>query len=203
MDLPWILLFISVILVAMIAWHSSKVSIFNFFKPFFVRKKPDPFLDDYHEEVQDDLFPEEPNDFMDEFAVNTESVETQAPKKNEIFCIHLKAAEGRHLGGEQLVIQLNRAGLRFGAYNIFHFENLFSLASAYEPGTFDLDRLDQLKTPALTFFMETSHIQDVRDAFETMLDTAQHLASQLRAELFDDQWQPLTEDVLSRYYEKM
>lgn len=196
MDLPWILLFISVILIAMIAWHSSKISLVGFLKSRLKRRPREVFLDDYHEETQEELFPE--SDFVEAMAP------TPVPEvKNEIFCINLKAPEGRYFGGEQLVIHLNRAGLRFGAFDIFHFENLFSLASAYEPGTFDLDRLEHLKTSGLTFFMETAHLNDVMDAFETMLDTAQHLAEQLKAELYDDQWQPLNENTLERYYDKI
>jgi cell division protein ZipA len=189
MDLPWILLFISVILIAMIAWNSSGG---------FTRRKRDQCIEQYHEEIQDDLFGEE-DYFEDELA----PVPPPKEIKNQILSINLKAPEGRYFAGEQLVIHLNRAGLRFGALDIFHFENLFSLASAFEPGTFDLDRLENLKTAGLIFFMETGHLDDVREAFETMLDTAQHLAEQLKAELFDDQWRPLNSETIERYYDQI
>lgn len=200
MELPWILLFISVILIAIIAWHSSKFSFFELVRHGVWKRKHKEVLDNYHEEVQQDLFDDE-DYFEDEYA---DPIPEQ-PKEMEskILAIHLKAPEGRYFAGEQLVIHLNRAGLRFGDFNIFHFENLFSLASAYEPGTFDPERLENIKTSALTFFMETGYVHDVRDAFETMLDTAQHLSEQLKAELFDDKWQPLTEDVLERYYDQI
>jgi len=194
MDLPWILLFISIILFALIAWHSSKVSLLNSLKARFARKKPEAFFTEYHEEIQDDLFAEQ--DPLEELPNPPRS-------QNAIFCLNLKAPEGCYFGGEQLVVQLNRAGLRFGDFEIFHFENLFSCASAYEPGTFDLDRLDTLKTSGLTFFMETGHLDDIKDAFETMLEAAQHLAEQLRGQLCDDKWQPLNENTLSRYYDRI
>lgn len=192
MDLPWILLFISILLIAIIAWHGTKFSLLQSVKNLFAKKqKQEHFLDDYHEEIQDDLF---------------EANEVQPPKEsvpNQIFCINLKAPEGKYFAGEQLVVHLNRAGLRFGKFDIFHYDDLFSLASAYEPGTFDLNRLDTYKTSALTFFMETAHLDDVIEAFETMLDTAQHLADQLRGELFDEKWQPLNDEVLDRYYDQI
>jgi len=198
MDLPWILLFISILLIAIIAWHSSKFSFVDSFRRLLQRKHKENF-DQYTEEVQQDLFDDE-DYFEDEF---DPLIDEPQPVENKILAINLKAQEGRHFPGEQLVIHLNRAGLRFGDFNIFHFENLFSLASAFEPGTFDLDKLDNMKTSGLTFFMETGHLNDARDAFETMLDTAQHLAEQLKAELFDEKWQPLTEDVLERYYDQI
>jgi cell division protein ZipA len=198
MDLPWILLFISIILVALIAWHSSKLSLLQILKSRFTRKPPEAYFTDYHEEVQDDLFAELEQD-LDPLDELPNPPRTQ----NAVFCINLKAPEGRHFGGEQLVVQLNRAGLRFGDFNIFHFENLFSCASAFEPGTFDLDRIDSFKTRGLTFFMETGHVNDIRDAFETMLEATQHLAEQLRGQLCDDQWQPLNEDSLERYYDRI
>lgn len=198
MDLRWILLFVSVILIALIAWHGSKNSLINAIKHRFTRKaapKQDNFLDYYHEEVQEDLF-----DVAEPRVVQNAA---PAPAVNQIFCLNLKAPEGKHFTGEQLVIHFNRAGLRFGQFDIFHYEDVFSLASAFEPGTFDLNRLDNFKTSALTFFMETAHLDDVREGFETMLDTAQHLAEQLRADLFDEKWQPLTENALDQYYDKI
>lgn len=197
MDLPWILLFISIILIAIIAWHGSKFSPVDFFQNLF-KKKPAAFFDEYDDEyqeaVQNDLFENNPS---------ADSHPTTPAPENQVFCINLKAPEGRSFAGEQLVVQLNRAGLRYGNYDIFHYDEIFSMASAYEPGTFNLDRLDELQTPALTFFMETAHQSDIMDAFETMLDTVQNLADQLRAEICDDTWEPLDEIALEKYYDKI
>lgn len=194
MDLPWILFFISILLIAVIAWHSSKFSPIEFIKNRLAKRAPEPFFPEYDENPQQDLFAEQ--DPLDELP--------NPPRiQNHILCIHLKASEGNLFGGEQLVIQLNRAGLRFGEFNIFHFEKLFSCASAYEPGVFDLDRMDTFQTAGLSFFMETAHLTEVKEAFDTMLEAAQYLAEQLRGELCDDQWKPLSESSLERYYEKI
>lgn len=202
MDLPWILLFISILLIAVIAWHSSRFSLTDFVKKILPRKKTEHLTTPYHEAIQDDLFSED--EYLEEelFPVPAQP-EVTSPSKNLILAINLKAPEGKSFGGEQLVVHLNRLGLRFGSYDIFHFEDQFSLASAYEPGTFDLNRLESLKTSALIFFMETAHLKDVREAFETMLETAQILARQLRAELFDEQWKPLTPETIERYYDRI
>jgi FtsZ-interacting cell division protein ZipA len=185
------------ILVAMIAWHSSKISLIGQLKLIFKKKAPskDVFMDDYHEEVQDDLF-----DLGEARAADSDTQMPQATAP-QIFCINLKAAEGKSFGGEQLVVQLNRAGLRFGQFDIFHYDDLFSMASAFEPGTFDLNRLDSFRTSGLTFFMETAGLPNVKEAFETMLNTAQHLAEILRADLFNEKWQPLNEAALGKYYD--
>jgi cell division protein ZipA len=87
------------------------------------------------------------------------------------------------------------AGLVYGEMNIFHrFEdvlklgkNQFSMANMMEPGTFDLETMDQLHTPGVVFFLGLPTAQDSMQAFDFMLETAQCLASNLGGEVLDEQ----------------
>lgn len=187
MSLQWILLIISVLLIALIAWHSNRQvwrKLFNHVKKLLPKQK------------SGDL------SFLDDLSENGQAVEYP-----EIISIHVKAPEGQSFGGQQLLIYLNRVGLRFGDMNIFHYyphgdENaqpLFSLASAYEPGYFDIDKMDHFETKALTLFMETQQHHNVRHVFESMLNVAETLAAHLHANLYHRAWQPLTDGDLEHY----
>lgn len=192
MDLRWILVFISILIVAAIAWHTSRVSPTRFIRKFLKsRTKPRSTELDFDEDYS---------------LPDHEAPVVQAHK--DILCIHIKARPGHCFGGEKLVIQLNRTGMRLGEFDIFHYEHvehghsykLFSLASSYEPGTFDMDRIEDFKTEGLSLFMQTEQAKDIRHVFETMLSTAQTLAEHLHAELYDEHWRPLSDMNLSQYY---
>ena len=92
-------------------------------------------------------------------------------------------------------------GMQFGAMNIFHFKNdnplgcrhLFSLANLYDPGEFDPDTLNVLKTMGLTLFMNVPCAYQPAGVFEKMIGTARGLCDLLDGRLVDQDSKPLTE----------
>lgn len=93
----------------------------------------------------------------------------------------------------EAVAVLQDAGLEHGRYGIFHYpdqahptEPQFSVASLTEPGSFDLERLDEKPLAGMSFFMVLPGVGDPVDRFDTMLETARALAYKLDAELLDD-----------------
>ena len=188
MELRWILLCVSIIIVALLAWHTSRSSfvlLVNYLKNMLKR------------ENQLDLFADD----------GLEQAKPEAPQ--DIVCLHIKAKEGKEFGGEQLLIQLNQAGLRFGEMNIFHYfsaennEPIFSLASAFEPGTFDMDRMDHFKTNALALFLQTDAVSNAGEALDSLLDVAEELTEKLDADLLDHRWNLLSEDQVDAYYSNL
>jgi cell division protein ZipA len=96
------------------------------------------------------------------------------------------------LDAAEAVRTLRDAGLEHGRYGIFHYyhddfpgEAQFSVASLTEPGSFDLDRLDE-PLAGMSFFMILPGAGDPVERFDVMVETARALAHQLDAELFDD-----------------
>ncbi len=187
MELRWILLCISIVIIALIAWHTSRssfVSILSSVKNLFKR------------ENQLDLFTDEPS----------HEDESTAELPGDIISLHIKAKSGESFGGEQLLIHLNHLGLRFGEMNIFHFnldntsQPIFSLASAYEPGTFDIDRMENFRTQGLSLFMQLDDQNNPGEALDAMLDVAEELCERLHGDLLDHQWRPLTDDQVDAYY---
>jgi cell division protein ZipA len=77
----------------------------------------------------------------------------------EVIVINVLARNGAKFGGTDLLEAFLRNGLKFGDMNIFHRiqpaskEVQFSVASAVEPGTFDLSAMEAFKTPGVSFFM--------------------------------------------------
>jgi cell division protein ZipA len=125
--------------------------------------------------------------------------------------LQLMAPKQRPYRGYELIQTLTSAGFHYGKMNIFHFyadplekkEHLFSLASAIEPGTFDLDHTGEIVCPGLCLFMSIHKVKSANTTFGLMLETAQILAQDLGGVLCDKQFQPLALDDLSYYYTQL
>ncbi|MFA5684553.1 MAG: cell division protein ZipA [Lysobacteraceae bacterium] len=117
-----------------------------------------------------------------------------APDFEKIVALHVAAREGEVIRGDDLVVAAEKAGLSFGAMNIFHRSvdgrpgqpPIFSVANMLKPGTFDLRQLDQLETPGLSFFMTLPGPLSGLDAWDAMLPAAQRMAELLDAVVLDD-----------------
>jgi len=60
---------------------------------------------------------------------------------------------------------------------------IFSLASMYEPGYFELDNMENYETKGLTLFMQLPAPIDSMSAFDLMQETAMGLADMLQGEI--------------------
>jgi len=122
---------------------------------------------------------------------------SESPTVRDLVVIHVLNKSARYPGGDLLTVFLDN-GLTFGDMNIFHLRdrktktNVFSIANALEPGTFDLSSMDSLLTPGVSFFLKLPGPQSPVEAFETMLATAKDLATTLGGELRDEQMNVMT-----------
>jgi cell division protein ZipA len=96
------------------------------------------------------------------------------------------------LNTERAVIALKGAGLEHGRYGIFHLLNgrqgdeLFSVASLTEPGTFDLASPPESTIAGLSFFIILPGTGDPVARFDRMIETARGLAVELESDLHDE-----------------
>lgn len=133
--------------------------------------------------------------------------ETYLPSDDDLIVIHVKAAPGSVFSGYGLQQALTAAGLRFGELSIFHryeFDSgkeriIFSVASAVEPGVFDLQRIGGFATPGLSIFMTIANCSDPVKTFEILIDTAQQLADDLGGVLYDQHRKLFAEDTINDY----
>jgi cell division protein ZipA len=130
-----------------------------------------------------------------------------ASAEERVVALYLKAPEDGSFGGEELQQALAAVDLRFGEMSIFHHfgigklyapRPLFSVANMYEPGTIEIDRIDDFSTQGLTFFLRVPARVDSSLVFELMLNTAQRLADRLGGELLDDTHAPLTTQAIGQ-----
>ncbi len=119
----------------------------------------------------------------------------------EVLVIHMLARSGERFNGRQLLELLLENGLRFGEMNIFHYHTReedgrevlqFSMANAVEPGTFDIDCMEEEAFAGVTFFLRMPGPGRPLDALDQMLATTRRLAHALGAELRDEQRSVLT-----------
>ncbi|MEW9625684.1 cell division protein ZipA [Rhodanobacter geophilus] len=112
-----------------------------------------------------------------------------------IVTLFVMAREGSHFNGSDLIVAAEKAGLEFGDMGIYHrlvdgkreLGPIFSVANMLKPGSFDLSRLDALRTPGLSFFMTLPAPLSALDAWDTMLPTAQRMAELLDGQVLDEE----------------
>ena len=112
-----------------------------------------------------------------------------------IVTLFVMAREGLVFNGADLIVAAEKAGLEYGDMGIYHrlVDNkrelgpIFSVANMLKPGSFDLTRLDALRTPGLSFFMALPGPVTALDAWDAMLPTAQRLAELLDGQVLDEE----------------
>ena len=111
---------------------------------------------------------------------------------NRIISLHITALPAQAFSGREIQAAINEVGLKYGDMKIFHHygvgemhseQPLFSLTDMFEPGYFDLSKLDQHTTRGLTLFFCLPSRIDAQVVFELMLNTAQRLAHRLGGEI--------------------
>jgi len=123
------------------------------------------------------------------------------PPPEEVLVVHVLAREAL-MAGPALVETVTHYGLRYGDMNIFHHydevtrQPAFSMASAVEPGTFDLSTLDSFETPGVSFFLQLPGPSAPLEAFEAMVQVAKALAERFQGELRDEQRSVMTAQTL-------
>ncbi len=110
--------------------------------------------------------------------------------------------------GSTLLQILLACGMRFGDMNIFHATDdqgrlQYSAANAFNPGTFDLDDIEQFSTRGVTFFLQLPCRANPMDAFEAMVQAATTLSTYLGGELLDESRSVMTSQTLTHYRERI
>lgn len=131
-------------------------------------------------------------------------------KNNNIMILNLMARQPGVFGGKKLIDAFHEAHLYFGEMDIFHRyantdgtgEIIFSVASAMEPGVFQISKMETFVTEGVTFFFVLEKQNKSIAAFELMLRTAKQLAMRLDGELKDEQQKFLTLQSIEKYRER-
>jgi cell division protein ZipA len=122
---------------------------------------------------------------------------------SDVIVINVLARNGIKFSGSDLLEAFLRNGLKFGDMNIFHRVQPatkimeFSVASAVEPGTFDLSTMETFRTPGVSFFLRLPGPAQPMDVFEDMLTVSRDVAASLGADLKDEQLSVMTAQTIA------
>lgn len=127
--------------------------------------------------------------------------------EQQILVLHAKSRADSGFNGSDLLQILLACDMRYGDRDILHRHEQsggegqlqFSVANMVEPGVFNLEDIGSFRTPGVTFFMTLPGADELENAFDCMLETANCLAKNLDADLFDDAHNPLTPEMTSSY----
>ncbi|WP_019024010.1 MULTISPECIES: cell division protein ZipA C-terminal FtsZ-binding domain-containing protein [unclassified Thioalkalivibrio] len=123
----------------------------------------------------------------------------------KILLLHVVAPRNRPFTGVALGAALQRAGLKPGAMDIYHYHDaeidsrqaLFSAANMVPPGTLREQDLADTMTPGITLFVQVHNSADPQRAFEALLENAHGLARDLGGSILDAQQSTATNQTLA------
>ena len=130
---------------------------------------------------------------------------------SEVLVLNVAARDGRVFTGDDLLQVLITSGLKFGDMNIFHKRLskehqgtvIFSVANMLNPGTFDLNNMDEFTTLGISFFLALPTPINNLDAFEQMLGVAQEIRATLGGDLKDDHRNAMTGQTIEHYRQRI
>ncbi len=134
-----------------------------------------------------------------------------ASEPSEVIVLNVMARQGYAFAGDDLLQVLITSGLKFGEMNIFHQRIgadkkgpvLFSVANVLNPGTFDLNNMDNFTTLGVSFFLALPTVMNNLEAFEKMLSVAQQVKAGLDGELKDDNRNVMTSQTIEHYRQRV
>ncbi|TKB45653.1 cell division protein ZipA [Thalassotalea mangrovi] len=145
-------------------------------------------------------------DFADQ-----EKQNQSAEIEQEVLAISVVAGQNQLISGAALLPSLLTLGMKYGEMNIFHRHQdnsgkgpiHFSLANMINPGTFDLDHMENFATTGLTLFMTLPNAGDPTKVFKLMLSAAKQLASEFGGQVLDGQRSVMTRQTEQHYLTKI
>ena len=128
-----------------------------------------------------------------------------------IFSLFVVAEQERPFKGPELIQSLVEQGMRHGDMDIFHRHAQangrgavqFSLANAFEPGIFDLKKVDDLETRGLALFMTLPGPKKPMKAYDLMVKTAQGITKELGGYVLDATKSNFSKQIESHHREQI
>lgn len=137
-----------------------------------------------------------------------EGEEIPEPPKEEVITLYVSG----DIKGQVLLQTVTELGMKFGELDIFHrYEQpsgrgplLFRMANMYNPGTFDLDNLENFTARGVVLFMTLPLKYDGHKAFTMMYNAANKIAEAMpRAAVLDANRNPMTKQSVQHTYQKI
>ncbi|MBH0058469.1 cell division protein ZipA [Pseudoalteromonas sp. SWXJZ94C] len=156
--------------------------------------------------IEDDLT------IVDEPAEVVEQSDGEKPAAMSDFVIvHIQMPDGLSMQGSKLLPAVNTLGFKYSEEGFFnrHIDPagqgpvLFRLVNMYNPGTFDIDNMEQFSTAGVSLFMTLPCEGDGLAAFNMLHSAAKKLSDEFGAQILDAERQEMTVDRIRLYVEQV
>ncbi|WP_371378517.1 cell division protein ZipA [Thalassotalea aquiviva] len=126
--------------------------------------------------------------------------------EQEVLALSVVVNEGM-ISGATLLPTLLTLGMKYGEMEIFHrhLDNAgngditFSLANMVNPGTFDLDNMENFTTQGVTLFMTLPNAGEPVQVFKYMLSAAKQIAKEVNGQVLDGKRSVMTAQTEQHY----
>lgn len=145
-----------------------------------------------------------------------QAVNTVQQVDSLVLVMHVLAVKGQLIGGSKIKSAMKALGLGYDETGLFHAytraesidsqkhqQSVFSIANAIEPGYFEVDKLDSLRTPGLTLLLQLPGPIDNNAAFDRFYHTGKELAQRLGGVLCDESRNRLTQQTFNHMKDKI
>jgi len=110
-----------------------------------------------------------------------------------------------------LLQQMTELGFKFGEFDIFHRHEttagtgpvLFSLANMFNPGTFDVDAMENFQTEGVALFLALPVKGSANHAFTMMHNAAVKLSHAVNGQVLDEHRNPLTRQTVQHLTQRI
>lgn len=141
---------------------------------------------------------------------NVKSTTLNKPAE-EYLILYVTGFMGDSFKGEMLYNTLDHLDFKLGKWNIFHRHTdslgngpvLFSLCNMVEPATFNLQGIQEFKTPGIALFMIIPSYGDSQQNFKMMLEAAQQIAESNNGQVLDENKHILTPEMIKKYKDRI
>ena len=159
------------------------------------------------DDMFDDISIDEPN----EPTIGGSEPEPAQEIETEVLVVSVVMPEGHLMSGAVLLPCLLTLGMKFGDMEIFHRHEdnagngkvTFSLANMMNPGTFDLDKMENFATQGVTMFMTLPNAASPFEVFENMMAAARTLSQEFNGQILDEKRSVMTKQTEQHYISKI
>ncbi len=168
------------------------------------------------QDPQDPLFSEKRTTFKERPVtrkplMTADEEREQISGSDELLVMHVKCKDERGFHGAALLHVVMQCGMQFGDMKVFHRfvktedgpQIQFSMLSSVEPGVFDIDQIDDLYIPSVSFVMGLPSPGSSQECFTMMLETAKVIVRHLNGELRDENRSVMTPQTIEHYKQRI
>ncbi|OPX56778.1 cell division protein ZipA [Oceanospirillum multiglobuliferum] len=143
--------------------------------------------------------------------LSEEDERNQLAEASELLVLNVKCKDAEGFSGPRLLQVALACGMQYGEMQVFHRflktergpHIQFSMLSSVNPGTFDMDNIDELSLPSVTFIMGLPAPGSSQECFTYMLETAKVIVKNLNGELRDEQRSVMTPQTIEHYRQRI